>query len=192
MTDTVVAFPKPSSPGVDQPVRETGVAMGGTQPGRVFFGTGGASAPCAVIEIDKLYSTTEGVGSDVVAALSLLADSIEVLGEARIADQKKDVVTADRYVQRFQANLPGLFALRKIGDGYGVIVNSLHFAFISQRGKPLSFEQLTTVWRVVRELRNAPFVLFERALDYVEELEKCGLKVDPPIISELLKGTEDE
>jgi hypothetical protein len=177
MTDTVVAFPKPSSPGVDQPVRETGVAMGGTQPGRVFFGTGGASAPCAVI---------------VVAALSLLADSIEVLGEARIADQKKDVVTADRYVERFQANLPGLFALRKIGDGYGVIVNSLHFAFISQRGKPLSFEQLTTVWRVVRELRNAPFVLFERALDYVEELEKCGLKVDPPIISELLKGTEDE
>ena len=60
------------------------------------------------------------------------------------------------------------------------------------RGRPLSFDQLTTVWRVIKELRNAPFVSFEQALNYVGELETCGLQVDPSIVSELIEDTEDE
>ena len=44
----------------------------------------------------------------------------------------------------------------------------------------------------MKELRNGPFVEFEQALEYVEELETCGLQVDPPIISELLEELEHE
>jgi hypothetical protein len=46
------------------------------------------------------------------------------------------------------------------------------------------------VWRILRELRNKPFVEFEQALEYVEEFETCGLQVDPPIISAFLENLD--
>ena len=114
------------------------------------------------------------------------------LESARVASQQKDWITADRYTQRFQASLPNLFTPRRIGDGYGVIINSIHIAFVNRRGKPLNFDQLTAIWRVLKELRNAPFIQFEPALDYVEELETCGLEVDPINLSELVGDTGEE
>ena len=191
MTDTVITIPKPTKPHSDI-ARETGVALGGTQPGRVIRTSSRLSAAAAVIEIDKLYPATEGSDAYVTTALGLLAEAIDKLQAARIAAQDKDIVTADRHVQRFQARLPELFRLRKIGDGYAVIVNSLHFALINQHGRPLTSEQITTIWRVLKELRNAPFVPFEQALDRVVELEECGLRVDPPIITELVPESDDE
>jgi hypothetical protein len=194
MTDTIIAFPKPTArPSL--PVRETGVALRGTTQPVVGLPMGGGSARATVqsaIPIDALYPATKESAPDVLIALGLLADAIALLEEARTASKARDMVMADRYVQRFQAALPGLFTPRGIGDGYGVIINSLHFAFINQRGKPLSFDQLTTVWRVLRELRNGPFVQFEQALDYVGELETSGLQIDPEAISELLDDTDDE
>jgi hypothetical protein len=145
-----------------------------------------------VIEIDKLYPAAKESLPELAMALSLLSDAISALGDARDSMQKGDVVASDRCVLHFQANLPALFSPRKIGDGYAVIINSLHVAFINQRGLPLSFDQLTTVWRVLRELRNAPFVEFQHALRLVDELEKRGLRVDSPIISELLEDSADD
>lgn len=143
------------------------------------------------IEIDKLYPAEKNSKADVIAALGLLAEAIGLLEKARAASRSKDAMESDRHSQRFQVLLPDLFRRRKIGDGYGAIINSLHLAFVNQRGKPLSFEQLTTVWRVVRELRNAPFVPFEQALRSVEELEDCHLQVYPTTISELVEEIEE-
>jgi hypothetical protein len=154
--------------------------------------TAGSLALAPVIEIDKLYSAPRELQSRLVAALGLLADSINFLALARLATQKGRALEADRYAQRFEATLPALFRCRKIGDGYAVVINALHFSSINKHGQPLSLEQLTTVWRVLKELRNKPFVEFEQALEYVEELEACGLQVDPPIVSELLEELEHE
>jgi hypothetical protein len=84
-----------------------------------------------------------------------------------------------------------LFRCRKIGDGYGVVINALHFSAVNRRGKPLSLDQITTSWRVLKELRNRPFVEFEEAVEYVTELETCGFEVDPPAVSELLEAVEE-
>lgn len=144
------------------------------------------------IEIDKLYPADKDSKSDVIAALPLLAEAIGLLEKARAAARNKEAIAADRYSQRFQVLLPDLFMRRKIGDGYGAIINSLHFAFVNQHGTPLTFEQLTTVWRVVKELRSAPFIPFDQALKSVGELEDCRLQVDPPVLSELIEEPEDE
>jgi hypothetical protein len=172
------------------------VALGGTHPGPAGplyeRTTGSGALAAAVIEIDKLYPAAKESLPELAMALSLLSDAISALGDARDSMQKGDVVASDRCVLHFQANLPALFSPRKIGDGYAVIINSLHVAFINQRGLPLSFDQLTTVWRVLRELRNAPFVEFQHALRLVDELEKRGLRVDSPIISELLEDSADD
>ena len=152
----------------------------------------GSLALAPLIEIDKLYSAPDESKSQLITALGLLADSVELLAQARIAAQKGRLMDADRYTQRFEATLPALFRCRKIGDGYAVVINSLHFAAINKRGEPLNLDQLTTAWRILRELRNKPFVEFEQALEYVEEFEACGLRVDPPIVSELVELLEHE
>jgi hypothetical protein len=152
----------------------------------------GSAALAPTIEIDKLYPADKNYVSDLIAALSLLADAIGLLDKARVSARKKEAIPADRYWQRFQKLLPNLFMHRKIGDGYGAVINALHFACINQHGAPLSFEQLTTVWRVVKELRSAPVTPFEQALKYVQELEDSRLQVYPATISELIEEPEDE
>jgi len=198
MPDTnIIEFPRGPVPGHSPAGGTGGFGPSGTQgpvptAARTARQIVRGSLAFVPIEIDKLYPADKNSASDLIAALGLLADAIGLLEKARVAAREKEMVTADRHIQRFQMLLPGLFAHRKIGDGYGVIINSLHFAFVNQHGKPLNFEQLTTVWRVVRELRSAPFVAFDQALKSVGELEDCQLQVDPPILSALIEEPEDE
>lgn len=192
MSDTPISFPtQPSKP--RPPAADTGYRLPGTlslipkaQAGPAVHGS--MALP---IEIDKLYPAEEDSKEDVIAALGLLAEAISTLEKARTAAHNKAPMEADRYLLRFQVLLPELFRRRSIGDGYGAIINSLHFTFINQHGKPLSFEQLTTVWRIVKELRNGPFVPFEQALRSIAELEDCDLQVYPSTISEFLGETEE-
>jgi hypothetical protein len=197
MVDTSIDILRRASPKTSSG-DETGIRLPGTQTGSVPVSvkeshwTAGSLALAPVIEIDKLYPATRDSKSQLVTAIGLLADAIELLSKARIAAQKSHSVEADRFTQRFEAILPDLFRCRRVGDGYGVIINSLHFAAINKNGEPFSLDELTTVWRILKELRNSPFVEFEQALDYVEEFENCGLRVDPPIVSEMLESLQNE
>jgi len=195
MPDTnTIEFPKPA-PDLAPALGTGGYRLSGTQgptSARTARPVVRGSTALAPIEIDKLYPADKGYVSDLIAALGVLADAISLLEQARVAARNKEAITADRYWQRFQTLLPRLFMHRKIGDGYGAVINALHFACINQHGAPLSFEQLTTVWRVIKELRSAPVTSFEQALKYVQELEDCRLQVYPATISELIEEQEDE
>ena len=201
MADTLLQFPRvPATP--SRPYRPiTGSDLPGTNPGNLRTAGRPAGQSQAVtartqspepIPIDVLYPATEGAVSNLVKALSLLGDAISLLDNARIAITNREDIVADRFVQRFQHLLPQLFAARNIGDGYAVIVNSLHFGFINQAGRPLTLEQITTVWRMLRELRNAPFVQFDQALEQVSEIEASDFRVDPPILSAFTEAEDDE
>ncbi len=148
----------------------------------------GATA-LAPISIDTLYPPSEEAKEDISNAIALLAKAVEVLGEARAASNP---LTADRHVQRFQVMLPELFRYRSVGDGYGSIINSLHFSFINLHGKTLSPEQTTLVWRILKELRTRPFLSFDVALGYVDELGRAQFQVDPSILGELVEDSDDE
>lgn len=193
MPDTnIIEIPRQSPRGRPATAGTGGFGVTGTQgPAptvtRAQTSTTRGSAVLAPIEIDKLYPADKDSASDLIAALGMLADAIDLLEKARVAAHGKEAVTADRYAQRFQMLLPDLFKRRKVGDGYGVIINSLHLALINLHGQPLSFEQITTIWRVLKELRNAPFIPFEHALKCVEDLEECHLQVDPTIVAELIE-----
>lgn len=196
MPDTPAEFPR-MRPGNGHAGSETGVRLPGTQPvpspspSAQFGPSTGSSALAPIIEIDKLYQAAKGTGTQFITALESLAEAIDLLAQARVASQKNSPIDADRCVQRFEALLPQLFRYRKIGDGYGVIVNALHFAAVNRRGRPLNTDQITTTWLVLRELRSKPFLEFEQALDQVAELENCGIEVDPPVLSELLAALEE-
>jgi len=141
-------------------------------------------ATLRVIEIDRLYDAPAGAPSQIVRALELLKQACDNLAEAQKSDNPME---ADRFVQRVQLALPKLFAYRSVGDGFGVIINSLHFAFTNLHGTPLSTEQLNVVSRVLRELRARPALSLEQGIQRVEELEERGLEVDPPDLGDLLE-----
>jgi hypothetical protein len=149
--------------------------------------TRGATALAKVIEIDRLYEVSPGTSSQIVRALELLKQASDNLAEAQ---KSENPMEADRFVQRVQLVLPKLFAYRSIGDGFGVIINSLHSAFTNLRGTPLNPEQLNVVWRVLRELRTRPVMPLEQGIQRVEELEERGLEVDLPDLGDLLEEPE--
>jgi hypothetical protein len=153
----------------------------------IAFKTEGATALAPIIPIDRLYEAAPGSTSQIVTALELLKEVCDNLSEARESDNPID---ADRIVQRVQLSLPKLFACRSIGDGFGVIINSLHFAFANLNGTPLTSQQLNVVWRVLRELRTRPALSLELGIQRVEELEQCGLEVDPSDVGELIEDFE--
>jgi len=145
----------------------------------------GTTALARVIEIDRLYEAVPGTTSQLVRALELLKQACDNLAAAQ---QSVDPIEMDRSVQRAQVLLPKLFACRSIGDGFGVIINALHFAFANLRGTPLTPDQLNIVWRVLKELRARPVMSLEQGIQRVEELEARGLDVDPRDIGDLLEN----
>jgi hypothetical protein len=101
-------------------------------------------------------------------------------------------VEGDRILLRLHFLLRDLFKYRDVGDGFAQIVNTLQFALINQRGKPLTFPQVTTIWRIVKELRTRPLMSFDEGINAVSELEESGFEVDPPILSELVSQFDDD
>jgi hypothetical protein len=193
MADTVIEFPR------------TGKSRDVTSSSEHFFnrrGTGVTSwaAPIDVagtsatgnvvrlIEIDKLYPNTGGSTAEVVRALGLLADANVRLERARLCAESSPL-SADRELQHFQSLLPALFSCRRIGDGFALVVNSLQNVFINLQGKLLSKVQISTIWRILREVRSKPYLSFDQSLELVAELEDVNLEVDPQILASLI---EDE
>lgn len=193
MSDTDVSNPKVSLNDSARASAPTGARTGGNTESagsiatEIVFETQGANALAPVIEIDRLWDAAPGTSSKIVSAIALLKQVSDFLAEAQRSDNPME---ADRFVQRAQLALPKLFAYRSIGDGYGLIVNSLHFAFSNLHGTPLSAEQCNLIWRVLRELRNRPVMSVETALQRIEEFEGVGLRVDPPEIGSLLEEAE--
>jgi hypothetical protein len=153
-------------------------------PGTSFMA---AHAKAQIIDIERLWDAPQGSTSQIIQALELLKQAIDLLTEAKMC---KNPMDSDRFVQRAQLMLPKLFSCRSIGDGYGVIVNSLHFAFLNAQGIPLTPDQLNVIWRVLRELRTRPVMSLEQGIQYVEDIENSGLVVDPLELGNLLEGFE--
>jgi hypothetical protein len=194
MSDTVIS--KAGSPQEQLPTRgddtqaaamrnvESTLSSAGLESASHTQGTLALKEP---IPIDRLWETAHGETSNVARALELLKEATEYLTQAK---QKDSAVESDRLVQRAQFLLPKLFALRSIGDGFGLIVNSLYYASANLRGTPMRQDQLNCMWRLVRELRARPAMSVEQAVERVEELVHCGLEPDPPEVGDLLDDLE--
>lgn len=197
MTETVIRFPTRA---------ETAhLRVGGSGPTGSFVSGGGSTAvdvqeklPAVIsgnvlakpIEIDKLYPASEAARPDLVKALQFLADGIRLLEVGRSKMMQKDLIGSDVEIGKFQLLLPELFALRKIGDGFGAVINAIEIAFVNQRGKPLTEKQILLLWRTAKELRAHPFINTDDAVDFAEHLEACGLLVDPVTIGDLFDAED--
>jgi len=137
-----------------------------------------------VMDIDRFYDAAPGTSSQILTALEILKQAIDLLGQAQ---QSTIAIETDRIVQRFKLLLPKLFQCRAVGDGFGMIITSVHVAFENLNGTPATQVQIRTIWRILRELRNVPAMSVDHALRSIDEMEATGLEVDAPEVGTLLE-----
>ena len=136
------------------------------------------------MDIDRFYDAAPGTSSQILTALEILKQAIDLLGQAQ---QSTIAIETDRIVQRFKLLLPKLFQCRAVGDGFGMIITSVHVAFENLNGTPATQVQIRTIWRILRELRNVPAMSVDHALRSIDEMEATGLEVDAPEVGTLLE-----
>lgn len=190
MTNTVLKYPGPEelrrrkavSPRPTGTVVNTSTGIDEIDQPSVRMSSGAEIT--VAIEIDKLYPAQEATRPELIKALQFLAQATSALESARQRIVQNDLIGSDREMGKFQVLLPELFQCRQIGDGFGALINAIETAFINQRGKPLTGEQVSAVWRMIKELRAHPFITTDTAADRVEELAETGLLVDPAILGD--------
>jgi hypothetical protein len=193
VSDTQTSVLKRSENLIVQLSNETGASgVKATESARAIYSSGlsltqGANALAPIIPIDRLYEAPRDIPSRIIPALELLTEADRLLEGARKAKSRLD---ADLATQRVQALLPRLFEYRGIGDGFGVIINSVYFSLENLQGTPLTSDQLNVVWRTLRELRAQPAMTLEQGIHRAEELESCGLVVDPSDVAFLFGESE--
>ena len=138
-----------------------------------------------VISIERLYERTES-SRELLAALDLLLEAKSRLQESRMMLKSGDALGADRSVTRFRALLDDLFVCRGIGDGYGNVINAITISLVNLHGRPLDIGQLGTLWRIIADLRERPFLSLEASFELIDQLEDSGFLVDPVTLPELI------
>lgn len=136
--------------------------------------------PARRITTEELYSDFENVSPELNSAVRLLSLSLEHMDRALQAHRDNDSIEADDATQRMQALLPELFCFRSLGDGFGIVVNSLLCGFQNLAGIPLQREQLEKVRQTLVKLRSEPFLREADAVKAVTALEQVGFVVEPP------------
>lgn len=148
------------------------------------------SSGSKVISIDGLYDAKES-SPELAQALDLLSEAKQILEEAKAAAVHQNIIESDRSLMQFQARLPGLFSCRKLGDGFGNVINSIMIALVNKRGIPLDLKDIVALWRIIGELRQRPFLSFESSVELIEELEEVGFAVDPSALHYFLEASDE-
>lgn len=157
---------------------------------RTDFGMRGA-AGSAPISMDVLYQARDAGSKYFTKGLELLAQAAEHLSGARRAIEENDRVECASEVLRFEELLQPLFECRGIGEGFANVINTIHFSIANLQGAPLSAVQVTTIWRIIRELAAGPFLTFADSLRYVKDLRKAGLDLNSAFIEQWAAGLSD-
>jgi hypothetical protein len=95
---------------------------------------------------------------------------------------------ADTEIQKLQVLLPELFCCRRLGDGFGTIINSFMSAFEVLAGATPDVNQVRAMNRVLQVLMDKPFLSADEAYDQVELLESVGLTPYPAGLMEFLSS----
>ncbi len=131
------------------------------------------------LRTEDIYAAPEALKPELSNALNLLRDSADILAEAIQSAQEHSALAADDAIERFVALLPELFCCRSIGDGFGAVVQTLHYCLYNNEGQPLPLERIKALQASVEGLRRNVFMPFDEAVDIIEALEKTDFDTEP-------------
>jgi hypothetical protein len=145
------------------------------------------------VPVEDLYPGQDaGAASLVPTAMRILDECLQRLNAASHAVQAGDLVAADDESQHLWPSLVELFCCRRLGDGFGMVVVALRHSFDNQAGMPFSLSQLQSLRLAFTSLRQEPFLLDDRAVQVVLELEATGLKTDVAALDHLADEDEEQ
>ena len=143
------------------------------------------------IPINDLYPAIDESSSLFASALPALSSSIKYFDQALDSMDSDDAISADQAVQRAQALLPELFCLRRIGDGFGLVISAVDSAISNKQGLPLSRDEVASLKRALSEIKERPFLKIDQAVDLTMVLEDRGLNVELPELNRLAEEFSD-
>lgn len=126
-----------------------------------------------------IYPGLAGTNSALNSAINLLDQANAIQKEALVYSERGEVIAADDALQRLRALLPELFCCRAIGDGFGAVVNAIHYSFVNTKGAPFEIPQIRELGRALHLVRRKPFLSVEEAVGAVILLEEVGLIAGP-------------
>lgn len=136
----------------------------------------------------ELYPVRQAFRREHITALRLLTLAIGRTKHALNAAAADNVVGADTQIQKLQVLLPELFCCRRLGDGFGTIINSLMSAFEALSGNTPDVRQIRAMTAVLQVLKEKPFLSADEADDQVDILESVGLSPYPAELVEFLSS----
>lgn len=140
----------------------------------------------------EIYPGLAKTNSALLSAASLLDQAIALQSEAQLFLEEGNAIAGDDSVQKIRALLPELFCCRTIGDGFGSVVNAMHYSFLNANGVPLVLPQVKALGKALRLIRRKPFLSIEDAVDAVLGLEETGLLVEPEGVGSIADIEPDE
>ncbi|MEP6535374.1 MAG: hypothetical protein ABJF23_08670 [Bryobacteraceae bacterium] len=116
---------------------------------------------------------------EVGRAPELLRSSIELSERAVECMADGDTISADDYTQRLQPVLRELFCCRALGDGFGIVVNSLIWGLHNRHGAVVEARHIKAIHSVLSAVCSEPFLSSDSAVDLALQLEDAGLDLTP-------------
>jgi hypothetical protein len=136
----------------------------------------------------ELYPVREAFSPEHITALRLLQIAVGRSLRAIQFMATNDVMSADTEMQKLQVLLPELFCCRVLGDGFGTIVSSLMSTFEGLEGETPTVAQMQAINRVLRMLREKPFLSPDDADKQLELLEEVNLTPYPTELLDFLSS----
>jgi hypothetical protein len=132
--------------------------------------------PVRQMPIEALYGFAEDTPElPMKQALTNLKLAHKFIIEAIEADTREDAIAADYAIQQFETTLPLLFRSRSIGDGYGMIINSIMIALRNRCGMPLERLQIEAIQLCIGSLLLKPLLPDMVAVRKIQSLREAGL-----------------
>jgi hypothetical protein len=152
-----------------------------------------STVPQGPLSLDDIYRSLNEAGSiELRAAVTLLRDALKWTDSAISFLESAEPIHADDAMQHVRAIVPELFCCRKLGDGFGSIVNAVQSSLENQHGNPLTENQTRSIRAALHRVLNEPLISFEAAVDQIDRLEAAGLSVDPSFMEAVAELLDDE
>jgi hypothetical protein len=147
--------------------------------------------PRPLISMKALYPDVEGLAPPYAAtAIRILGKALSHLQDAIDAAKIDDWFASDNKVMIFENLLPELFCCRKLGDGFGAVINAVHFALKNRDDESLTIDQISAISGLMERVHQRPFLSFGEAVDQINALRKKGLNPRPTALDKLADITE--
>ena len=143
-----------------------------------FSEPGTGAGETSTLSIDELYPGSDEADGNLSRAKRVLRACIEHCRDAQQHAVEDDWIKSDNQMVHVQNRLPDLFTYRKLGDGFGMVVDALLTAFENQDDMPCDLQQIKAVRRVLADLRDRPFMNSGKAVDLTLQLEDAGFDTD--------------